>query len=298
MKKRPQRCFLAPRSGSGVALLALVALTSAALAGIPTSGNPATDGWLDAGNSQAAGTYIRSSTANNGILFNYDAYTTSFTLPAGSSLIDSHWEAGDLVLALGGVMQVQLPITSTSYLNPRLVSKFGGLNSQFAPASPGPGLGAFSAGAGGLGSIQVAYTYSPSPSPHTTTVSQQPLNGVPQIAANLYYFGPSGYVTLNAGYDVYGKNIALFDPSSGYTTLQSFEVLLDVTALSDPTRGNLGSYVPQMGAASDMALQNGSSDYVDAYVGKLGVVPEPSAVGTGVAMGLAAAGFVWWRRRQ
>ena len=276
MKKRPQRCFLAPRSGSGVALLALVALTSAALAGIPTSGNPATDGWLDAGNSQAAGIYIRSSTASKGILFNYDAYTTSFTLPAGSSLIDSHWEAGDLVLALGGVMQVQLPITSTSYLNPRLVSKFGGLNSQFAPASPGPGLGAFSAGAGGLGSIQVAYTYSPSPSPHTTTVSQQPLNGVPQLAANLYYFGPSGYVTLNAGYDVYAKNIALFDPSSGY----------------------LGSYVPQMAAASDMALQNGSSDYVDAYVGKLGVVPEPSAVGTGVAMGLAAAGFVWWRRRQ
>jgi hypothetical protein len=290
-----------PTSSATITILtvSLAATCMSAWGQLPTSGSPAADGWVDAGNSLAPGTYIRSSTAAQGVLFDFDVYTSSFTVPAGSSLIDSHWKAGDLVLGLGGVMEVPVPISSpTSYLNPRLVSKFGGDGSQFSPASPGPALGAFSAGNGGLGSIQVSYTYNPSPFPHTSPVSQQPLNGLPQIAANLYYFGPSGYVTLSSGYDVYAKNIALFTPSSGYTTLQSFEVLLDVTALADPTRGALGSYVPQLNVASDMALQNGSSDYTDAYLSKTGVVPEPASVGLVASVGLLTFGGLARLRRR
>jgi hypothetical protein len=41
-----------------------------------------------------------------------------------------------------------------------------------------------------------------------------------------------------------------------------------------------------------------NGDFKDGVNFHVGVVPEPSAVGTGAVMGLAAAGFVCWRRRR
>src|SRR5690606_6053465 len=138
------------RSVLSVSLTLIFCLFAAVASAGPITGNPAADGWTAQGNSLAIGTYIR-----GGGGFNYNVYTTSFTLEAGSPLLGGGWQVGDTILAMGGVIVDNASGNLTSSV--RIVSKFG--NSPTAwqastTASPnGDGLGSTSSGHGGNGAV-------------------------------------------------------------------------------------------------------------------------------------------------
>jgi len=256
-------------------------LSSACADSVGFTGNPGSDNWLEQGLSTALGTYIRGD--GN---WSFNVYTSSFTLAEGSPLIGGNWQAGDLILGLGGIMN-----PNTQDFSPRFVAKFGAADASFKPAttlSSGDGIGSFSGGAAGIGGVQVDFFYARD---WPSGVLPAGLNGIMQTPQHVIWDKDQ-----NINVD-YGKVLALFETnSSNRDILQSFEVLLDVTAVSDPARGGKGDLVPVLHGKGDMAVQESFSGYTDAYVGNVGGnVPLP---GTLALLGSGLAGLGIWRQRQ
>lgn len=250
------------------------------------TGDPAADGWLLHGNSLANGIYIRGVAG-----LSFDVYSDTFTITTNSPLWDGtladpnsgFWHPGDLVLGLGGVNE------SGYIYEPRMVAKFGAAGATFSPSTlPSPagnGNGSFSGGNAGNGGVQADYEYQFTLG--ETNLNPADQNGGIELPDNvLYYSGGSSNID-----PVYGAILARFQQDGqGRDVLQSWEVAVDLTALSDPDRANFGSEVPIIDGRSDMALQENLGDYTDAFV-----VPEPSTYSL-VIISLAAFGWTFKRR--
>lgn len=250
---------------------------------ITFTGNPATDGWTFHGNSLSLGTYIRGAGD-----YGFDTYSTGFTLSAGDPLYNgTSWLAGDQILALGGVMN---PV---EFVVARTVAKFGASTAIFSPSTlPSPlgnGNGSFSGGDGGLGSVQVDYLYQFSIVGGFSKLDAGQDQAILTPDTVRYYNGAS--VNINSDY---GRVLSDFQITAGSDFLLSFEAFLNLTALSDPSRGNLG-VVPAINGKADMALQNelDVNIWTDAYVSQ--IVPEPSTAGL---VTLAGLGLLAARKRQ
>lgn len=140
------------------------------------------------------------------------------------------------------------------------------------------------------------------------------LGGVPQGASNNFYkprmvakfgaegalFSPSTTLTPPGnGLGSFGSGVAgsggVQEDAPNHFILQSFEVPLDLSYLSDPARGNL-SPSPSLHGKADMAWQIGSSGaYTDAYVPDVGAhAPVP---GTLLLLGSGLVGVVGLRKK-
>ena len=279
------------------------------------TGNPLSDGWVDHGDSLAAGTFIRETAS-----WNFDVFSAAFTLSAGNALVNgTTWQVGDQILGMGGVLNGAQPIL------PRLVAKFGTTAATFKPsttAAPdlppatynnngtvsGNGTGSFSAA--GNGGFMVTYGFqSDYPSYALDPASQ---NGaiITTAPGNLYYLTGGVQKQLSSG--DFGKVIANFatnstgalvtqnnqngSPSS-MPVLQTFEAFLN---LSDLGRAGY-TLMPSALGTGDMTLQFKTSSYTDAFVGEfnapltVGAVPEPGMLGL---LGLGGVALLIVRRRQ
>jgi hypothetical protein len=272
-----------------VMAIALLMANTAQAVNVGFTGDPGTDNWLEQGLSTEVGTYIRGD--GN---WSYKVYTASFTLTAGSPLLGANWQVGDLILGMGGVMN-----PNTQDFSPRLVAKFGAADATFKPSTTltsGDGIGSFSGGAAGAGGIQMDFFYARN---WPSGVLPSGLNGVIQTPEHVIW---QYNQQINTDY---GKVLALFETNTFMTNgyyrdiFQSFEVLLNVTAVSDAVRGDKGALVPVLHGKGDMAVQQSSSGSTDAYVPHVGAnVPLPPSVlllGSGL---LGLVGLRWRRARK
>ena len=275
------------------------------------TGNPATDGWANNGNSLAQGTFIRETAS-----WNYNVYGASSTLTAGNPVVNgTTWQVGDQVIGMGAVMNGVQPIM------PRLVAKFGSAAATFSAASSaadylppssyndnstvhGDGHGSFSTYSGS-GGFMVTYTYkSDYPSYALNPASQNNAILTP-VATDTYYNSSGTQVQLTSG--DFGRVLAIFatdnngnlitqndqrgNPSS-MPELLSFEVLVNV---SDMLRSGY-SLVPSVNGRGDMTLQFKSSSYTDSLVTSFAQVPEPATCAS-LAVGVLAAACIVERVR-
>lgn len=262
------------------AFLVLTAVGTLSASAQSVTGDPATDGWQGFGNSLSLGTYIRGTGG-----FSFQVYRDSFTLTSNSTLFaDTFWNAGDTILALGGV-------TTGQYIyEPRLVAKFGSAGANFSASStltpPGNGNGSFSGGNAGLGGVQVDYQYE-----FGDTQTNQLLAGQTGVLNNpndLLYYTPAGSVNLDESY--YAAVDADFTRTNGADVLESFEVFLDISQLQGD--GEYTNGLPVINGISDMALQQNQDIYTDALL-----VPEPSTLAL-AGLSLVALGWLLKRSRR
>jgi hypothetical protein len=240
-----------------IALVALGLLSASALAA-PVTGSPAADGWLVQGNSLQDGTYIRGTGG-----WSFDLYSNASTLGASDALVGGNWQIGDLVVGLGGEM------TGQYIYWPNIVAKFGSSSATFSPstvASPnGNGNGSFSSGMAGLGGVQVDYNYEFDGT--VLRADQALLSGQLIKPDNVLYNDGTPLFSIVSRDQDFARVIALFDMSGGSDILQSFEVILNLSYLSDPARqGIVGSSgMPIVNGKADMAVQRFANEYTDAY---------------------------------
>ena len=252
------------------------------------TGNPALDGWEFQGNSLDAGVFVR---GNGG--WNYDVYTQEFILAAGNPLfnISSSWQAGDIVLGMGGVSR------QTSDITLRTVSKFGGASSGFQAAVPGPGVG--STAQGGVGTVLSAFQYTRT-GPSGQKVLQNPAwNGALLTPATFRYVSGSSTVNYDSNADVtdYARIIALFDGVGDSTvsdTVVSWQSFLNISAMERDLFFADGT--PARGAPSIVTWQRGTGASVDALA-SVSPIPLPAA-GWLLLGGLGALGFAARRKRK
>jgi len=283
-----------------LAAAAAVGATTLGVHAAPVTGNPITDGWTLIGNSLAQGTYVR---GVGGI--NFDAYSTSFSLGAGSNLaINGSWLAGDTILGLGGIVNGTVAGIFNGY------AKFGGVGSTFAPASnaascqgggAGCGAGSFSGGNGGQGSVQANYFYVKdginllNPNENGAAVSFG-TDSSPNTNGNLRYYngGASDLGALRP----FATMIANFDGTNDVNvadTVSSWGTYFNTSAMS---RAGY-NFLPQVGAQSIVTYQIASGAFTDA-VGPIAAaatqIPEPETFAL-VLSALAVLGFVTKRRK-
>jgi hypothetical protein len=209
------------------------------------TGNPVTDGWRLDGNSLTNGIYIQ---GDGG--FSFNAYSTSFIISSNLG----PFTAGDELLGLGGVNN------SGFILGPRIVAKFGSTGASFSassiPSPNGNGNGAFPTDSG-IGGVEIAFWYQYSGSDLASPSDNGGLR-YPNSATNaqdlvLYNVDNIGTTTnLNR----FAAVIALFTNTGGEDVLESWEEVVDITALADPRRGGFGSRIPVAGGLSDAVLQD------------------------------------------
>lgn len=254
------------------ALFAVVAHSAVASAS-GLSGNPITDGWTFAGNSQTNGVWVDNSTPLDGLPdTNYDLYQTSYTL---ASSVGS-FQAGDQIIGLGGVV---LGDIGTSSIN--ALAKFGSPTSTWqAASSVGAPDGVGDDASGGNGYI-LARIDVPSNSLIVNRWDSSTPSFVPLANASDYL---SFADTTELGtYQYNGTQTTNF--------LRSWEVQLDVSALAragytDVPTANSPSLIGMQG------LHPGDYHYENALVQH---VPEP-ATWLLATFGLAAFGWVARRR--
>lgn len=261
------------------------------------SGDPVSDGWTYVGNSLSTGTFIRTV---GGRSSNFDVYSHSFLVDAGSSLITGFsgtgWLAGDTIVGLGAV------VSGLNTVGATIFAKFGSSGAIFQPdsngsASPaGNGLGSLSAGHGGLGSIQLSNANNP-------LSGGSALNNGGSVTRfpDIYLYNGSASVQVAAG----GAPAAITDASrlaylwnNATNRLSSFEVLLNVSLavrLGDP-------FAPVPGDKFDLNVSNSNLQGTDAYgrtspVSAGAPVPEPGSL---TVWGFGLIGFVCatYRKRK
>lgn len=270
-------------------------LSSGLAIGAPITGNPAADGWTAGGNSLSLGTYIRGS--GN---MNYTPYSTSFVLQAGSPLIGGGWQAGDVILGLGGVAGPSGDLS----LSVRLVSKFGTSPTSWSPSStavaPGDGNGSLSGGAGGVGSILLA-TQAPGPQ----LIIAANANQIQTPTVTQVYNGLDNPALIS---DNVGKYIFTMGPNTNGNVLSTWEMFLN-TSLLDRIDGTVdGMYLtyqlPLPGDRGNQTLQrsNNPTLFVDALIGipelqaTAAPVPEPASLAVWSLIAAAGAGYGYRRR--
>jgi PEP-CTERM motif-containing protein len=259
------------------------------------SGNPVADGWQSDGISTNLGTYVR---GDAGLVFG--VYSTEFTITAGSPLISGGWQVGDEVLGLGGTNE------SGFVLAPRIIAKFGATGADFTAStalSPsGNGNGSFPTNSG-IGGVEVAFWYQYTGGNSGNTLASSSDNGgirYPNTATNaqdLVLYNLDDVSLTNYNLNAYGAVVSQFQRIGGKDVLESWEAVVDITALSDPSRGDFGSNAPSAGLVDDATLQKtvaGSpADYTDALVS----VPEPSTYSL-LLISMASCGWFVGRRRH
>ncbi len=283
----------------GISLIAALLLYTSAFAGVTNvTGDPSADGFQLFGNSLNNGIYVRGS-GNYG----YDAYGTGFTIAAGSNLIGGTWQAGDTVLAVGGVFRtitaseagwaaftgnaVNSLLASVS-TGPKLQAKFGNAaaawtTSTIAPGS-GNGIGSLSYGDGDL----------------LTGVAIQIRTGTYYDAA--YWSANSGVVmplakdshietTVSSGLLSVNASVArmIWSDVSATGEPASWELLLNVSLIArmNPSYPGL---LPAMGDAVLMTVQDNAASYTDALIA---TVPEPATMAL-----LGLGGLMLVRKRK
>lgn len=280
------------------AVAACLAITaSSAASALVITGNPLADGWTLTGNSVTAGTYVR---GHGG--YNFDVYSQSFSIDAGSPLIFSgNWQIGDTVLGLGGVYQGTSPDVTF-----RSVAKFGGATSSYSAATSFPpgtcngvagcGTGSSSGGAGGEGNLLVGFNYTRTDGDlnnaawHNTAILPETLR---------YYDGTELNYDANATARDYARIWSVFNgtgDSSTNDTIDTWEVFLNISAMA---RDAVFNDLPAIGALSILTFQRSTSstEFTDALT-TISAVPPAVTAPHGIAfLGLGLAGLVALRRR-
>jgi PEP-CTERM motif len=301
--------FLSRSQCVGAVLPLILLLLAGSTASASTiSGNPVADGgWTFQGNSLADGTYIR-----GGGNTDFNLYTTSFTLAAGSALtsnVTDAWQAGDTVLAMGGVVTttngiaagwgapfVGDAVNADLTTSERIVTKFGTQStswgaSTIAPStgtSPfGNGLGATSNGDGSNGAILLGTLTG-----DLTLANSGVLQGYGASDTSQVYKTADSNVGDTISKTI-GQYIFNVDPTTHVIT--SWEVFLDTTKLAGLA---LGVPVPAVGDRIDQALQRSTNatQFTDALGTIALATPEPSSLALAVlgTIGL----FLASRRRR
>ena len=258
--------------GMRAILIAAVAGTSlmASEAGAIT-GNPLTDGWAFQGNSLEDGVYVRGAGG-----WDYDVYSGSFLLELGNPLlgISANWQAGDVILGLGGVSKQDDNITFRS------VTKFGGggPDNAFAPADPGPGVG--STASGGVGAVLTGFNFrrdnAASGSPEKA-LNDASWNGGFVAPTAFTYVSSLGSVTYSSDATVtdYARIIALFDNVGDPTNpdvVSSWQSLLNISAMMRDSRFADGTPIEE--ANSIVTWQRSTGTSTDAFA-VTSVIPVP-----------------------
>jgi len=282
------------RNSVGIAVVSTIVATLAASAANFT-GSPVADGWQPDGNSTNLGTYIRSAIdiGENPSIgdFSFNVYSDAFTISSNLG----PFEAGDKLLGLGGVNN------SGFILGPRIIAKFGAAGASFSPSTTlpplGNGNGSFTTNSG-IGGIELAFWYQYS----GNVLSNSSDNGgirYPNTATNsqdvvLYNVNNTG---TTSNLNNYAAVVGLFTLTGGKDVLTSWELVVDVTALSDPSRGDFGVQVPIPGGLSDVPLQETFGGAPDGFTDAFALIPEPSTYSL-VLISVAALGQAISRCRR
>jgi hypothetical protein len=293
-----------------VCVLVIVLAGNAAMAS-PITGNPATDGWISAGNSLENGVYV-----NGNANYGFNAYGMGCTIQSGSTLDIADgsfsWLPGDTVLGVGGVFQ---SITAAeagwsafsggavnSLLpagnNPsalKLLAKFGTSLATWSTSTtaPGAGNGNGSSSSGG-GRVQVrtsgwfgATTLTAGQTEPWTWAGNSGQLLVLDKTDHIEWDGispdpqPSKYAA---------RMIWNYDAGVGHVS--SWELLLDTSLLNRLLPGHL---LPSIGDMAILTVQNGDNNYTNALV-TVAPVPEPGTLALLVTAGLTMLAYVWRHR--
>jgi hypothetical protein len=291
-------------------LCVLVLLAGVAQASTVT-GDPIADGWAFSGNSLDNGIYVRGS-ANYG----YDAYGAGFTIAAGSNLVGDTWQAGDTVLAVGGVFQaitaedagwtafsgnsVNSLLGSTTN-GPKLQAKFGNAaaawtTSTIAPGG-GDGLGSLGYGDGDLVNgvaiqIRTGTGYYIGGPAFVPGQDQAGYLGWDTNAGMLMHLAKDSHITWSVSSTLVDmdKDVArmIWSDVSATGEPASWELLLNVSLIDRLNPGYAG-LLPAIGDDVLMTVQDNDAAYTDALVS---TVPEPAT------MAMLALGGLMLRRRK
>src|SRR5665213_1354056 len=258
-------------------------LMSIAWMSLPASaaiiGDPSVDpGWTAIGSSTDSNLYVDGTGA-----FQATIYTTAFNLSAGSPLISTtggfDWNAGDVIVGVGGVMVQTADLTyggdadefgvsHTGSTSARIVVKYGSSGATWT--APGTG----SLANGGVGSIILgtpSYDFYPADSgtlivPDSSPLEQSTVNTTTPI---------SGLV---------GRVVTNWTGASGSMTLNGYESFMDLTLL----QAQYPSATAALGNPFVMDLQRGTGAYQDSLGALPSSVPEPNLAAFGVFFALAA----------
>lgn len=294
-----------PRSKSLLLALVFASVSVASARAGSATGDPYTDGWDFNGNSLDLGTFVYANSTNYNNLFNFDVYSSSFSLEAGSNLIGNGWQAGDMILGIGAMV-------NSGPLNDkvRILAKFGASDttfqaSSFAPGNPIPvrppntlyGDGIGSSSTSGTGGVVIEtpqiWTTNPATTPwfNTTDAGAVVLTNGTKMpdstgkAANVTRFDGGNGTNINS-FDV-GKMIYQLNSQA---LLSSFETYLNISQLE-----RAGFDVNPVGDKFVLAIQRQADDFTKA-TGQFSAVPEPSSLVL-AGFSLGGLGLMYLRRR-
>jgi hypothetical protein len=260
------------------------------------TGDPSADGgWTAKLNSLASGAY-----ADGTAMFSANMYTTAFTLDPSSPLISSlggyDWQAGDVIVGVGGDFVSTTPaaggwgaytggvgvnsnltysggmdennVSHTGSTSLRIVAKYAISASPPAwstsTAAPDAGNGAAALAGGGNGAILLGnYPYDFYPADAGTLIV--PADSPEEQTAS----GPIGITG-----DV-GREITAWSGSS----MVGFESFLDLSLLNRTYGASATPPAVALGNAVDLDLQRGTGAVTDALTTLPSSVPEPASAG-------------------
>lgn len=323
---------------SGLLLAAALAATVAtSVQAGPVTGNPLADDWAFNGNSLDNGTYVyvNSSTLvdQGGVtdwedidkVYDFDVYSTSFHLDAGSALLGNGWGIGDVIIGIGAVVN-QTPNLNSAV---RVLTKYGASDADFRPSTVAPndtnppsipnvnpapypgtnntslwGDGIGNSGASGTGGVimdtpQIWGGIGRSPWFDADGAGNvilidgsrrpDPNNENDGVASTRRYVGGSSVGSL----DQYGVIKFIYQLDEDTELLSSFESYLNVSLLER----NGFTDNPAPGDGFVIAIQNVSAEFTKTtgVSPDLGVIPEPSSL---VLASLGLGGLVFAVRRR